>query len=192
MKTEYEKMIAGEPYRPQDQELRQLAAKSRECQYTFNQEQEGHKRKAIVKEWFGSTGENLSIHPIFVCDYGVNIHIGENFYSNWNLTMLDVCPIRIGDNAMFGPNCQLLTPLHPLDPVERNSGIEYGAPITIGDNFWAGGGVTILPGVTLGDNVVVGAGSVVTKSFGDNVVLAGNPARIIKEIPKTKSDKDLS
>ena len=76
MKTEYEKMIAGEPYRPQDQELRQLAAKSREYQYTFNQEQDGHKRKAIVKEWFGSTGENLSIHPIFVCDYGVNIHIG--------------------------------------------------------------------------------------------------------------------
>ena len=95
--------------------------------------------------------------------------------------MLDVCPIRIGDNAMLGPNCQFLTPLHPLDPVERNSGIEYGAPITIGDNFWAGGGVTILPGVTLGDNVVVGAGAVVTKSFGDNVVLAGNPAKIIKE-----------
>lgn len=147
MKTEYEKMIAGEPYRPQDQELRQLAAKSREYQYTFNQEQDGHKRKAIVKEWFGSTG--------------------------------------------FGPNCQLLTPLHPLDPVERNSGIEYGAPITIGDNFWAGGGVTILPGVTLGDNVVVGAGSVVTKSFGDNVVLAGNPARIIKEIPNAMTDKAL-
>ena len=100
--------------------------------------------------------------------------------------MLDVCPIRIGDNALLGPNCQLLTPLHPFDPVERNSGIEYGAPITIGDNFWAGGGVTILPGVILGDNVVVGAGAVVTKSFGDNVVLAGNPAKIIKEIPVHK------
>lgn len=87
---------------------------------------------------------------------------------------------------MIGPNCQFLTPLHPLDPDERNSGLEYGTPITIGDNFWAGGGVTILPGVTLGDNVVAGAGAVVTKSFGDNVVLAGNPARVIKEIPVKK------
>ena len=147
MTSEYEKMIAGEIYRPQDEDLRKIRARSKEFQYRFN------------------------------------IHLGENFCSNWNLTMLDVCPITIGKNAMLGPNCQFLTPLHPLDPVERNSGIEYGAPIKIGDNFWAGGGVTILPGVTLGDNVVVGAGAVVTKSFGDNVVLAGNPAKIIKEIP---------
>ena len=183
MTSEYQKMIAGENYSPQDPELRALAARSREFQYRFNQERDIEKRSSIAKEWFGSTGENLWLHPDLVCDYGVNIHLGENFYSNWNLTMLDVCPITIGKNAMLGPNCQFLTPLHPLDPVERNSGIEYGAPIKIGDNFWAGGGVTILPGVSLGDNVVVGAGAVVTKSFGDNVVLAGNPAKIIKEIP---------
>ena len=192
MTSEYQKMIAGEPYHPFDPELRTLAQTARQKQADFNQELDPSKGAEIIKTWFGSTGENLYVNPRLVVDYGVNIHLGENFYSNWNLTMLDVCPIRIGDNAMFGPNCQLLTPLHPLDPVERNSGIEYGAPITIGDNFWAGGGVTILPGVTLGDNVVVGAGSVVTKSFGDNVVLAGNPARIIKEIPKTKSNKALS
>ena len=173
MPTEYEKMIAGDFYKPSDPELRALAAKSRENQMAFNAEPDRLKRAEIVKSWFGS-------------DYGVNIHLGENFYSNWNLTMLDVCPIRIGDNAMIGPNCQFLTPLHPLDPTERNSGIEYGAPIMIGDNFWAGGGVTILPGVTLGDNVVAGAGAVVTKSFGDNVVLGGNPARVIKEIPVKK------
>ena len=180
MRSEYEKMIAGEIYRPQDSELRELAARSKEFQYRFNQEQDSVKRTAIIKEWFGNTGENLAMKPDLVCDYGINIHLGENFYSNWNLTMLDVCPIHIGDNALLGPNCQLLTPLHPLNPVERNSGIEYGAPITIGDNFWAG------RIVTLGDNVVVGAGAVVTKSFGDNVVLAGNPARIIKEIPVHK------
>lgn len=186
MPTEYEKMIAGEFYKPSDLELRALAASSREKQWAFNAETDRLKRAEIVKSWFSSTGENIAMNPQFVTDYGVNIHIGENFYSNWNLTMLDVCPIRIGDNAMIGPNCQFLTPLHPLDPTERNSGLEYGAPITIGDNFWAGGGVTILPGVTLGDNVVAGAGAVVTKSFGDNVVLGGNPARVIKEIPVKK------
>ena len=125
MPTEYEKMIAGDFYKPSDPELRALAASSREKQWAFNAETDRLKRAEIVKSWFGSTGENLAMNPQFVTDYGVNIHIG-------------------------------------------------------------GGGVTILPGVTLGDNVVVGAGAVVTKSFGDNVVLGGNPARVIKEIPVKK------
>ena len=183
MKSEYKKMIAGEPYRPFDPELRALAQTARQKQASFNEEVDPLKGMEIIKGWFGSTGENLYINPRLVVDYGVNIHLGENFYSNWNLTMLDVCPITIGDNAMIGPNCQFLTPLYPLDPDERNSGLEFGKPITIGKNFWAGGGVIVLPGVTLGDNVVAGAGAVITKSFGDNVVLAGNPARVIKEIP---------
>lgn len=179
-------MTAGQLYNPKDADLRRLVKQAHRYQEAFNQEQDAHARSEIIKAWFGSTGENLSMKPRFVTDYGINIFLGENFYANWNLTMLDVCPIRIGDNAMIGPNCQFLTPLHPLAPTERNSGVEYGAPITIGDNFWAGGGVTILPGVTLGDNVVVGAGSVVTKSFGNNVVLAGNPARVIKMIEVKK------
>ncbi|KXT79908.1 sugar O-acetyltransferase [Streptococcus oralis] len=183
MKSEYQKMIAGEFYLPSDPELRQLAQKSRQHQNAFNNEQDAQKRSEIIKSWFGSTGQHLHMETGFCTDYGVNIHVGEHFYANWNLTMLDVCPITIGSNAMIGPNCQFLTPLHPLDPEERNSGVEYGAPITIGDNFWAGGGVIVLPGVTLGDNVVAGAGAVITKSFGDNVVLAGNPARVIKTIP---------
>jgi len=183
MKTEYQKMIAGEPYHPFDPELRALAQTARQKQAAFNEEVDPVKGMEIIKGWFGSTGENLYINTRLMVDYGVNIHLGENFYSNWNLTMLDVCPITIGDNAMIGPNCQFLTPLHPLDPDERNSGLEFGKPITIGKNFWAGGGVIVLPGVTLGDNVVAGAGAVITKSFGDNVVLAGNPARVIKEIP---------
>ena len=183
MTSEYQKMIAGEPYYPSDPELVQLSKESRQKQNAFNNEENPKEGAKIIKKWFGSTGENVYINRWVVVDYGINIHIGENFYSNYNLTMLDVCPITIGKNAMIGPNCQFLTPLHPLDPIERNSGKEYGAPITIGDNFWAGGGVTVLPGVTLGNNVVAGAGAVITKSFGDNVVLAGNPARVIKEIP---------
>ena len=183
MKTEYQKMIAGEPYHPFDSELRALAQTARQKQAAFNEEVDPVKGMEIIKGWFGSTGKNLYINTRLMVDYGVNIHLGENFYSNWNLTMLDVCPITIGDNAMIGPNCQFLTPLHPLDSDERNSGLEFGKPITIGKNFWAGGGVIVLPGVTLGDNVVAGAGAVITKSFGDNVVLAGNPARVIKEIP---------
>lgn len=189
MKSEYQKMIAGEPYRPFDSELRALAQTARQKQAFFNEEVDPLKGMEIIKGWFGSTGENLYVNPRLVVDYGVNIHLGENFYSNWNLTMLDVCPITIGDNAMIGPNCQFLTPLHPLDPDERNSGLEFGKPITIGKNFWAGGGVIVLPGVTLGDNVVAGAGAVITKSFGDNVVLAGNPARVIKEIPVKENER---
>ncbi|WP_449458227.1 sugar O-acetyltransferase [Streptococcus suis] len=181
--TEKEKMIAGQFYRAGDPELRQIRTLARQNMQAFNNESDSKKRSDLLKGWFGGTGERIYMEPNFYCDYGSNIHVGEDFFANFNCTMLDVCPITIGKNAMLGPHVQLLTPLHPLDPVERNSGLEYGAPITIGDNFWAAGGVIILPGVTLGDNVVVGAGAVVTKSFGDNVVLAGNPARVIREIP---------
>ncbi|MGT2846363.1 sugar O-acetyltransferase [Streptococcus massiliensis] len=182
MNTEYERMLAGQYYKPSDPELHDLRQRSRDLQWQFNHEYDSNKRKVIIKEWFGTTGENFYIEPSFSCDYGSNIHVGENFYANFNCIFLDICEIRIGENAMFGPGVQLLTPLHPLDAQERISGLEYGAPITIGDNFWAGGNVTILPGVTLGDNVVVGAGAVVTKSFGNNLVLGGNPARIIKKL----------
>ncbi|MBF0777585.1 sugar O-acetyltransferase [Streptococcus cuniculi] len=180
--TEREKMIAGALYDAGDAELVQLRNTARQYRMAFNQELDGAKRSQLLKSWFGRTGKQIYIEPHFACDYGCNIHVGENFYANFNCTFLDVCPITIGDNAMLGPNVQLLTPLHPLDAKERISGLEYGKPITIGDNFWAGGGVTILAGVSLGDNVVVGAGSVVTKSFGDNLVLAGNPARVIKTL----------
>lgn len=178
--TELEKMLAGDLYDASDVELKEMRNRARQLIADFNAEIDGQKRSHLLKNWFGKTGETIYMETGFVCDYGSNIFVGENFYANFNTTMLDVCKIKIGDNAMFGPNCQLLTPLHPLDAQERIAGLEYGAPITLGDNVWLGGGVTILPGVSLGDNVVVGAGSVVTKSFGNNVVLAGNPAKIIK------------
>lgn len=182
--TEREKMLAGQLYDAGDAELKALRVQAREKIFAFNQERDQDKRKKLIQSWFGSCGQELLIEPRFVCDYGVNIHVGEYFYANFNCTMLDVCEIRIGDHALIGPNVQLLTPLHPLDAQERTAGQEYGAPITIGNNVWIGGGAIILPGVTLGDNVVVGAGSVVTKSFGDNVVIAGNPAKVIKVLEK--------
>ncbi|MGT2887331.1 sugar O-acetyltransferase [Streptococcus didelphis] len=182
MVTEYEKMLAGELYNASDSHLRDLRGLARQNISRFNAELDSAKRSSLLQNWLGTTGHTIFMEVPFACDYGTNIHLGENFYANFNTTMLDVCEIRIGDNAMIGPNCQFLTPLHPLEATDRIAGLEYGAPITIGHNVWLGGGVTILAGVTLGHNVVVGAGSVVTKSFGDNLVLAGNPAKIIKQL----------
>lgn len=128
------------------------------------------------------SGEKVSIMPPFYCDYGSHIHVGKNFFANYNCTILDVAKVKIGDNVMFAPNVSIYTAGHPLHPVSRNSGFEYGIAVTIGDNVWIGGNVVITPGVTIGDNVVIGAGSVVTKDIPANVVAAGNPCRVIREI----------
>ncbi|HFR3342924.1 TPA: sugar O-acetyltransferase [Streptococcus suis] len=182
-KTEKEKMLAGQMYNAADSELVALRQQARVYRQAFNAaELDSSKRTEIAKQWLGTTGERIYIEAPLTLDYGCNIHVGEDFYANFNWTVLDTCPVTIGKNAMLGPNVQFYTALHPLKAEERIAGPEYGAPIEIGDNVWIGGGAIILAGVILGDNVVVGAGSVVTKSFGDNVVLAGNPARVIKTI----------
>ena len=181
---EKEKMIKGEMYFSADEVLVNERNRARRLTRAFNNttEEELDKRTEILKELLGRTGENIYIEPNFRCDYGYNIRVGENFYANFDCLLLDVCPITIGNNAMLAPGVHIYTATHPLDPTERNSGYEYGKPVNIGDNVWIGGRAVICPGVTIGDNVVVAAGSVVTKDVPDNVVVGGNPAKIIKEI----------
>lgn len=182
MISEKEKMLAGQLYNAADPELVAMRDKARVYRQQVNQEMEGDKRSVLMKEWLGTTGERLYVETPVTLDYGCHVHVGEDFYANFGWMVLDTCPVTIGKNAMLGPNVQFYSALHPLKAADRIAGPEYGAPITIGDNVWIGGGAMILAGVTLGNNVVVGAGSVVTKSFGDNVVIAGNPARVIKTI----------
>ena len=179
-----ERMLRGDMYFSADEALVKERHRARRlCRaYNATTEEQGEERTRLLKELLGGTGEALTIEPDFTCDYGTYITVGENFYANFGLVVLDTCPVRIGNNCMFGPRVSLFTAGHPLDPEVRNSGWEFGAPITIGDNVWIGGGSILNPGVTLGNNVVVGSGSVVTKSFGDKVVIAGNPARVIRTL----------
>ncbi|HEA4111049.1 TPA: chorismate mutase [Enterococcus faecium] len=190
-KTEKEKMIAGELYFANDPELVADRMFARSQSQIINQAESAELRSQLLKETFVRTGKKIYMEPVINFDYGYNIFVGENFYANFNCTFLDVSTIEIGDNCMFAPNVQLYTATHPLHPVKRNSGLEYAKPIKIGNNVWLGGGVIVTPGVTLGDNVVVGAGSVVTKSFPDNVVIAGNPARIIKTVEEELTEESL-
>ncbi len=143
--------------------------------------------KKIVKELLGKS-ENAVINPPFYCDYGFNIEVGKNFFANYNCTILDVAKVKIGDNCQFAPNVAVYTAGHPIHPVSRNSQYEYGISVTIGDNVWIGGNSVIVPGVHIGSNTVIGAGSVVTKDIPDWVIAAGNPCRVIRKI--TEEDKE--
>ena len=152
--------------------------------YRYNQlspnDREEHRK--ILSELLGSMGEEVIITPPFWCDYGYNIIIGENFYSNHNLVILDPAKVSFGDNVFIGPNCGFYTAEHPIDAEKRNKGLEYAKPIKVGNNVWFGGGVNVLGGVNIGDNVVIGAGSVVTKDIPSNVVAVGNPCKILRKI----------
>lgn len=184
MKTEKEKLLAGELYNAGDPELASERVNTRKLTRLFNEtiETDLDQRTKLLKTLFGSTGESLYIEPTFRCDYGSNIHVGENFYANFDCVFLDVCEIRIGDNCFVAPGVHIYTATHPLNAQERISGLEYGIPVTIGDNVWIGGRSVINPGVKIGNNVVVASGAVVTKDVPDNVVVGGNPARVIKAI----------
>ncbi len=139
-------------------------------------------RKSLLKKLLGRIGSNIIIEPNFWCDYGINIEVGNNFYANHGLVILDAGKVEIGSNVFIGPNVSILTASHPLDPETRNKGLETALPISIGNNVWIGAGVNILPGITIGNNSVIGAGSVVTKNIEDNVVAVGNPCRVIRKI----------
>lgn len=184
MKSEKEKMINGELYCAADPQLVQERERARKLTRLYNQtlETEQEKRVELLKELLGSTGKNVYIEPSFRCDYGYNIHVGENFYMNFDCVILDVCEVRIGDNCLVGPGVHIYTATHPLHPQERNTGLEYGKPVHIGHNVWIGGRAVINPGVNIGDNVVIASGAVVTKDVPSNVVVGGNPAKIIKRI----------
>ncbi len=183
-----ERMIAGLPYKA-DKELSESYLRGRDFCFRYNNVSplESEKRKAMIKSFFSKTGEKFAVLSPFYCDYGFNISIGEYFFSNYNLVILDVAPVTIGDNVMFGPNVSLFTAGHPIHLVSRNSGYEYGLPITIGNNVWLGGNVVVTPGVTIGENSVIGAGSVVVKDIPANVVGAGNPCEVIRKI----NDKEI-
>lgn len=187
MKTEKEKMLLGELYLASDEELVRERIEARRLTRLYNQtiETDEQQRMNLLKELFGSIGNSLFIEPTFRCDYGYNIHVGENFYANFDCVFLDVCEIRIGDHCMLGPGVHIYTANHPLDSTIRSAGPEYGAPVTIGDHVWIGGRAIINPGVNIGDHVVVASGSIVTKDVPDHVLVAGSPARIIKELVYT-------
>lgn len=184
MQSEKEKMLAGELYTPFEAGLTAERAVAKEKIYDYNQLRpfQIEERKQIIRGLFGSAGKEFNIEQPFYCDYGYNIHVGENFYANFGCTILDGAPVRIGDDVLLAPNVSIYTAGHPLEPGPRQAAIEYAYPVTIGNNVWIGGDVVILPGVTIGDNTVIGAASVVTKNIPAGVLAVGNPCRVIRKI----------
>jgi maltose O-acetyltransferase len=183
MRSEREKMLAGALYDALDPELVAARVRVRTLCQQMNAapETEESLRRALCRQIFGKGGESVWMQPPFWCDYGSNIELGERVFFNFNCVVLDVCKVTIGDYTLFGPGVQILTPLHPMDPVLRRQQ-EFGKPITIGKDVWVGGGALILPGVTIGDGAVIGAGSVVTKDVPAGMLAVGNPCRVLRAV----------
>ncbi len=186
-----ERMLSGLPYKAWLDGLSQerLACQEKLGRFNALPPQAREEAAALLKELFGKTGESVHVVPPLYCDYGTNIQVGENFFANYQLTVLDCAAVTIGDNVQIAPNVSIYTAGHPLHPDSRNSGYEYALPITIGDNVWIGGNVVICPGVTIGDCAVIGAGSVVTRDVPPWTVAAGNPCRVLRQI--TEADRDF-
>lgn len=177
-------MIAGDPYFADDPELIAGAERAQRLMREYVEACASSRENAqqVLRELLGSVGEDVSIRPPLAVDYGTQVTVGDRVFANFGLVALDCAPITIGDDTQIGPNVQLLTPTHPLDPAERLSKVEAAGPITIGKNVWLGGGVIVLAGVTIGDNSVIGAGSVVVRDIPADVVAVGNPAKVIRQL----------
>ena len=183
--TEKEKMAAGLLYDANyDRELMEARTRCKDICHEFNSlyPSEEEKQKGLLKGLLGKTGEEFRVTAPFWCDYGFNIELGENFYVNHSCVILDCAKVTFGDNVFVGPDCGFYTAGHPIDAKQRNQGLEYARPIHVGDNVWIGGGVRVLPGVSIGEGAVIGSVSVVTKDIPPRVIAAGNPCRVIREI----------
>ncbi len=185
-----ERMLAGDLYIADDPELAEHRAVALDVMNAYNATSERQRplRDRLLSELLGPIGQGTEIRPPFYVDYGSHITIGARCFANFGLVALDVAPITIGDDVQIGPNVQLLTPTHPVEPELRRQQWEAAKPIEIGDNAWLGGGAIVLPGVTIGGNTVVGAGAVVTRDLPANVVAAGNPARVVRVLDGTGND----
>ena len=182
--TEKEKMLKGENYNSEVEELFLERNKVKDLCYEYNnlKPSEINKRKELINKIVGKLGKDAWIEQPFMCDYGYNIEIGNNFYANHNLIILDANKVKIGDNVFIGPNVSIYAPIHPLEYKIRNEKLESALPVEIGNNVWIAGSVTILPNVKIGDGCVIGAGSVVTKDIEPNSLAVGNPAKVIRKI----------
>lgn len=181
MEREWDRMIAGRPYRPGDPELAEMRREAQRLMRAYNATIVGDtERETILDALLGTRGPGCAIRTPFSVDYGRNIHLGRDVFLNYGCVLLDVCPIRIGDGTQIGPMVQLLAADHPRDAATRATGLESGKPVTVGRNVWIGGGALILPGVTVGDDAILGAGAVVTRDVPSGATVAGNPARPIR------------
>lgn len=182
--SEREKMLAGELYDPLDAALCADRRRARLLFQAFNhtRDDQGEERARLIRELIPASGEGVWIEPPFFCDYGRNITLGDKVFFNFNCVVLDVAPVRIGSRVLFGPAVQIYAATHPLRAIERQTGLELGAPVEIGDDVWVGGGAIVCPGVRIGARSVIGAGSVVTRDIPDGVIAAGNPCRVIRSI----------
>jgi maltose O-acetyltransferase len=184
MDSEKAKMLNGNLYDASDSELVAEREHARELTRQYNQttETDPERREDLLRDLLGATGDDCWIEPPFRCDYGSNIHVGENFYANFGCVVLDVCRVEVGRNCMVGPGVHIYTATHPLDAAERTAGAEYGEPVTVGNDVWIGGRAVINPGTTVGDGSVVAAGAVVTEDVPSGVVVQGNPATVVREL----------